>query len=234
MKRATVVTEPAATAGVLGDYRFRDPELLRLALTHRSSGSPHNERLEFLGDAVLGLVIGELLYRRFPELDEGALSRLRARLVSGEYLAGVAQTLDLPAWVRLGPGERKAGGARRKNILAGTLEAVIGAVYLDGGLAACLGCIERWFGESLAEIVRDPGDRDEKTRLQELLQARGAPLPVYTVTAVSGPEHARRFEVSCTLALLKKAVTGVGSSRRAAEKQAATEALAALAAREIS
>ena len=234
MKRATVVTEPAATAGVLGDYRFRDSELLRLALTHRSSGSPHNERLEFLGDAVLGLVIGELLYRRFPELDEGALSRLRARLVSGEYLAGVAQTLDLPAWVRLGPGERKAGGARRKNILAGTLEAVIGAVYLDGGLAACLGCIERWFGESLTEIVRDPGDRDEKTRLQELLQARGAPLPVYTVTAVSGPEHARRFEVSCTLALLKKAVTGVGSSRRAAEKQAATEALAALAAREIS
>lgn len=228
------MTEPAATAGALGDYRFHDPGLLRLALTHRSSGSPHNERLEFLGDAVLGLVIGELLYRRFPELDEGALSRLRARLVSGEYLAGIAQKLDLPVWVRLGPGERKGGGARRKNILAGVLEAVIGAVYLDGGLAACLACIERWFGESLAEVVRDPGDRDEKTQLQELLQARGAPLPVYTVTAVSGPEHARRFEVSCNLSLLKTAVTGAGSSRRAAEKQAASAALAALAAREIS
>ena len=228
------MAEPGGTTGALSGYPFGDPGLLRLALTHRSSGSPHNERLEFLGDAVLGLVVGELLYRRFPELDEGALSRLRARLVSGEYLAGVAQALNLPDWVRLGPGERKSGGARRKTILAGTLEAVIGAVYLDGGLAACRDCIERWFGESLAVLIRDPGDRDEKTQLQEFLQARGEPLPVYAVVAVSGPEHARRFEVSCTLSLLKSAVTGAGSSRRAAEKQAAIEALAALAARETS
>lgn len=228
------MAEPGGTTGALGGYAFGDPGLLRLALTHRSSGSPHNERLEFLGDAVLGLVVGELLYRRFPELDEGALSRLRARLVSGEYLAGVAQALNLPDQVRLGPGECKSGGARRKTILAGTLEAVIGAVYLDGGLAACLVCIERWFGESLAVVIRDPGERDEKTQLQEFLQARGEPLPVYAVVAISGPEHARRFEVSCTLALLKTAVFGAGSSRRAAEKQAAIEALAALAARETS
>jgi ribonuclease-3 len=228
------VAEPGGTTGALGGYAFGDPGLLRLALTHRSSGSPHNERLEFLGDAVLGLVVGELLYRRFPELDEGALSRLRARLVSGEYLAGVAQALNLPDQVRLGPGECKSGGARRKTILAGTLEAVIGAVYLDGGLAACLVCTERWFGESLAVVIRDPGERDEKTQLQEFLQARGEPLPVYAVVAISGPEHARRFQVSCTLALLKTAVFGAGSSRRAAEKQAAIEALAALAARETS
>lgn len=225
------MAEPGGTTGALGGYAFGDPGLLRLALTHRSSGSPHNERLEFLGDAVLGLAIGELLYRRFPELDEGALSRLRARLVSGEYLAGVAQALHLPDRVRLGPGERKSGGARRKTILAGTLEAVIGAVYLDGGLAACLACIERWFGESLAVVIRDPGDRDEKTQLQEFLQARGEPLPVYAVVAVSGPEHARRFEVSCTASLLEIPVSGAGASRREAEKQAATAALAALAAR---
>lgn len=225
------MAEPGGTTGALGGYAFGDPGLLRLALTHRSSGSPHNERLEFLGDAVLGLVIGELLYRRFPELDEGALSRLRARLVSGEYLAGVAQALNLPDRVRLGSGERKSGGARRKTILAGTLEAVIGAVYLDGGLAACLACIERWFGESLAVVIRDPGDRDEKTQLQEFLQARGEPLPVYAVVAVSGPEHARRFEVSCTASLLEIPVSGTGGSRREAEKQAATAALAALAVR---
>lgn len=225
------MAEPGGTTGALGGYAFGDPGLLRLALTHRSSGSPHNERLEFLGDAVLGLVIGELLYRRFPELDEGALSRLRARLVSGEYLAGVAQALNLPDRVRLGLGERKSGGARRKTILAGTLEAVIGAVYLDGGLAGCLACIERWFGESLAVVIRDPGDRDEKTQLQEFLQARGEPLPVYAVVAVSGPEHARRFEVSCTASLLEIPVSGAGGSRREAEKQAATAALAALAVR---
>jgi ribonuclease-3 len=228
LKCATVVVEPA---GILGGYRFGDAGLLRLALTHRSSGLPHNERLEFLGDAVLGLVIGELLYRRFPELDEGALSRLRSRLVSGEYLAGIAQTMNLPDRVRLGSGERKGGGARRKTILAGALEAIIGAVYLDGGLAACLSCIERWFAEALAVVARDPGDRDEKTRLQELLQARGEPLPVYVVVVVSGPEHARQFKVSCTVSLLEIPVSGTGGSRREAEKQAATAALAALAAR---
>lgn len=225
------MTDPADTAGVLG-YRFADPGLLRLALTHRSSGSPHNERLEFLGDAVLGLVIGELLYRRFPELDEGALSRLRARVVSGEHLAGIAQTLDVPAAVRLGQGERKSGGTRRRTILAGAFEAIVGAIYLDGGLAACRDCIERWFGDSLAAVGRAPDDRDHKTRLQEYLQARGQPLPVYAVTAISGPEHARRFEVACTLPLLAAPVGGAGSSRREAEKHAAAAALAALAARE--
>lgn len=222
------MTDPAGTL----DYRFGDPGLLRLALTHRSNGSPHNERLEFLGDAVLGLVIGELLYRRFPDLDEGALSRLRARLVSGEHLAGIARTLDLPAALRLGPGERKSGGARRRTILAGALEAVVGALYLDGGLAACRDCVARWFAASLAAVGRAPDDRDEKTRLQELLQARGLPLPVYAVSAVSGPEHARRFEVSCTLALLAAPARGAGTSRREAEKQAAAAALAALAAQE--
>lgn len=225
------MAEPGGTTGALGGYAFGDPGLLRIALTHRSSGSPHNERLEFLGDAVLGLAIGELLYRRFPELDEGALSRLRARVVSGDYLAGVAQALNLPDRVRLGPGERKSGGARRKTILAGTLEAVIGAVYLDGGLAACLAWIERWFGESLAVVSRDPDDRDEKTQLQEFLQARGEPLPVYTVVAISGPEHARRFEVSCAASLLETPISGAGSSRREAEKQAALAALAVLTGR---
>ena len=215
------MAEPGGTTGALGGYAFGDPGLLRLALTHRSSGSPHNERLEFLGDAVLGLVIGELLYRRFPELDEGALSRLRARLVSGEYLAGVAQALHLPDRVRLGPGERKSGGARRKTILAGTLEAVIGAVYLDGGLAAVAALTDRWFSPLLETAL--PG-QDFKTSLQELTQARYKALPSYRLLAESGPGHAKRFRVEVRVNEVSLA-QGEGGTKKQAAQRAARRAL---------
>lgn len=224
------MAERGGEAGEFGGYAFADARLLRLALTHRSCGAPNNERLEFLGDAVLGLVVGELLYHEFPDFSEGELSRLRARLVSGSCLAGIAREMGIPELVRLGKGERNDGGARRKNILAGTLEAILGAIWLDGGLEPCRECIAHWFAGALQGVSAEPGARDEKTRLQEFLQARGEPLPVYQVTRVSGPDHARRFEVSCSLSLLEGPATASAASRREAEKRAAARALALLAA----
>ncbi len=223
------VAERGAAEPGFGGHAFRDAGLLRLALTHRSCGTPNNERLEFLGDAVLGLVMGELLYDRFPTASEGELSRLRARLVSGDCLAQVALAMGVQQRVRLGKGERHDGGAQRRTILAGTLEALIGAIWIDGGLDSCRGCIRRWFARAIEATVAAPADRDAKTRLQEYLQAQGQPLPVYEVTRAWGPEHARRFEVSCTLALLDEPVTADADSRREAEKRAAAKALALLA-----
>ncbi len=228
MTRIAAVAELGGESGEFGGYVFADAQLLRLALTHRSCGAPNNERLEFLGDAVLGLVVGELLYHRFPDFSEGELSRLRARLVSGSCLAEIAREMGIPEWVRLGKGERRTGGARRKNILAGTLEAILGAIWLDGGLEPCRERIGHWFAAPLQHVIAEPGARDEKTRLQEFLQARGEPLPVYEVTRVSGPDHARCFEVSCSLSLLAGPVTASAGSRREAEKRAAARALALL------
>lgn len=223
------VAERGAAAAEFGGHAFRDAGLLRLALTHRSCGTPNNERLEFLGDAVLGLVIGELLYERLPAASEGELSRLRARLVSGDCLARVALATGVDQRVRLGKGERHDGGARRKNLLAGTLEALIGAIWIDGGLDSCRAGIRGWFAGAIESAVAAPADRDAKTRLQEYLQARGEPLPVYEVVRVTGPDHARRFEVSCSLSLLGAPVTASADSRREAEKRAAARALALLA-----
>jgi ribonuclease-3 len=225
---STAVAEHGMADPGFGGHAFRDPGLLRLALTHRSCGTPNNERLEFLGDAVLGLVMAELLYDRFPAAAEGELSRLRARLVSGDCLAQVALAMEVHQRVRLGRGERHDGGARRKTILAGALEALIGAIWIDGGLDSCRACIRRWFAPAIEATVAAPGERDAKTRLQEYLQARGEPLPVYEVTRVWGPDHARRFEVSCVLALLDQPVTAAADSRREAEKRAAAKALALL------
>lgn len=224
-----MVAEHAATETAFGGYAFRDPGLLRLALTHRSCGLPNNERLEFLGDAVLGLVVGELLYDRFPEFPEGELSRLRARLVSGDHLAAVALGMGVDQRVRLGRGERQDGGAQRKTILAGTLEALIGAIWAESGLDACRAFIQRWFGDALLAQATRPAQRDAKTELQEYLQALGEPLPSYEVVQTSGPDHARQFEVSCSIARLATPVTAVAASRREAEKRAAAKALAALA-----
>jgi len=208
-------------------YRFNDETLLASALTHRSAGQPNNERLEFLGDAVLGLVMAEALYRRHPGLSEGDLSRLRSSLVRGDTLAGVARDIRLGDCLQLGPGERKSGGFRRKSILADALEALIGAIYLDGGIEPATGVIGHlWDGR--VESLPPAGElKDPKTRLQEYLQGRGQALPEYHLDSVSGDDHRQTFNVSCTLANVG-CWHGQGPSRRRAEQAAADAALAAL------
>jgi ribonuclease III len=203
-------------------YQFRDPALLQLALCHRSAGKPDNERLEFLGDAVLGFIVADLLYRRHPTASEGELSRLRAKLVQRSMLAAIARQLQLGDHLRLGQGELKSGGAQRESILADAMEALVCALYLDGGLAVCSGKLEEWMGPLLDDT--DSGDqpaKDPKTRLQEWLQAHRKPLPVYTVTHISGSDHEQHFTVSCQVAPLPTALRGSGSSRKEAEQQAA-------------
>ena len=209
-------------------YFFQNDRLLTQALTHRSVGGPDNERLEFLGDAVLGLVTAEALYVAHPNADEGTLSRLRARLVRRETLEEVARSLALGELLRLGGGELRAGGHRRASILANALEAVFGAVYLDGGWSASHAVILKQLGPRLAVLDADEELRDPKTRLQEFLQGRGHALPTYDVDQVSGSAHAQHFAVICRLATPSLEVRGAGPSRRAAEQQAAEQALRAL------
>jgi ribonuclease-3 len=206
-------------------YRFIGSELLQTALTHRSHGSPNNERLEFLGDAVLSVLVSEVLYRRFPEGDEGTLSRLRASVVNGDALAAVAGRLALGDELLLGPGEMKSGGFRRHSILAGALEALIGAVYLEGGFEAARGVVSTAFQPELEQIALEAIRKDPKTRLQEHLQARRLPLPEYRVTGVQGYDHAQVFSVECRVAGLEAPVAGEGGSRRKAEQDAAARAL---------
>lgn len=204
--------------------RMQDAQLLRQALSHRSVGDHNNERLEFLGDAVLGFVISEALYRRFPEADEGQLSRLRVSLVKGSALADLARELALGDQLRLGAGERSGGGRQRRSILADTLEAVIGALALDQGLEICRQSLLRVFEERLEAL--DPGKalKDPKTRLQEWLQGQGRPLPDYELLRSEGEDHDRTFYVRCVLQHPAVSAEGGGRSRRAAE-QAAAEAL---------
>jgi ribonuclease III len=206
-------------------YEPRDPALFQAALTHRSAAGPNNERLEFLGDAVLNLVVAHHLYAAFPAATEGDLSRLRARVVSGEPLAEVAATLALGEALQLGTGELKTGGFRRQSILADALEAVFGALYLDGGLAAAAGVIARLFQPRIAALPAPHELRDAKTRLQEYLQSRGIMLPRYTVQRVEGEAHAQTFHVSCEVPALRLAAEGSGSSRRRAEQEAAERIL---------
>jgi len=215
--------------GALG-YRFRDEALLELALTHRSAGGGNNERLEFLGDAVLGLVMSEALYFSHPEADEGALSRLRARLVRRETLEELARELALGDLLRLGPGELRSGGHRRGSILANSFEAVLGAVFLDGGWTVAKEVILKLMDSRLASLYSGDDLRDPKTRLQEFLQGRGDKLPIYDVERVSGSAHAQRFDVVCRLTSPGLEVRGEGTSRRAAEQQAAERALRELGA----
>ena len=203
-------------------HTFADPALLRRALTHRSCGADHYERLEFLGDAVLGLVVATLLVRRLPQGREGDLSRARAALVRQDALHRIALQLGLPALVRLGEGERRSGGHERPSILADVVEALLGAVYLDAGFEAALAVARRWYDD----VALDPDvGKDAKTALQEWLQGRRRPLPRYEVVAVRGEAHAQTFEVACHVDGLAEPTLGRGSSRRTAEQAAAAAML---------
>ena len=214
-------------AAALG-YEFSRPELLLQALTHRSYGSPHNERLEFLGDSVLNCVIATLLYLRFAGLKEGELSRQRANLVRQETLAQIALTLDLGNCLRLGEGELKSGGFRRPSILADGLEAIFGAIYIDAGFAAAQATIERLYRPLLENLDPKDSGKDPKTVLQEILQGRRLALPHYALVATRGDAHAQEFEVECSVPALAIGVRGQGGSRRAAEQAAAHAAITLL------
>jgi ribonuclease-3 len=207
------------------DYRFIDVDLFRLALTHRSAAGDNNERLEFLGDAVLDVVISEVLYRLHPLAPEGDLSRLRSSLVNDSVLAKLATELGLGEHLILGSGERKTGGHRRDSILADALEAIFGAVYLDTGFAAASAMIERAFGDRLLEFPDIDDLRDPKTRLQEWLQAHKMALPIYELVSVSGKAHRQTFEVRCSVEEVSTEFTGTGTTRRNAEQKAAKQVL---------
>ncbi len=216
-----------ALAGRLG-HRFVRPALYTQALTHRSHGLPHNERLEFIGDAVLDCVISAILYQRFPDLPEGDLSRARAGLVNGDTLARLARGLGVGAELLLGEGEQKSGGAARPSILADALEALFGAVFVDAGFDAAQQAIVAVYGELLDDPMAAGARKDPKTRLQEWLQARRTAVPEYVVVAVAGEAHAQQFTVECRIPSFGVATRGEGTSRRHAEQQAAEAALAAL------
>ena len=207
-------------------YAFRQPELLAQALTHRSHGARHNERLEFVGDAVLNCVVAHALYDRFPEVDEGELSRVRASLVNRDTLAEIARRLSLSDAILLGEGEQKSGGPDRPSILADALEALYGAVFLDGGFEAARDVIDRTFGDVLRDADPAALGKDPKTRLQEWLQARHLPVPDYRIVEVSGEAHAQRFTAECSMPSLGVATQGTGNSRRTAEQAAAASAYA--------
>ncbi|MDR7098201.1 ribonuclease-3 [Lysobacter niabensis] len=212
-------------------YRFSRQDLLTQALTHRSAGAPHNERLEFLGDALVNLLIAEALYQHWPQADEGALTRARAELVRESALAPIARQLDLGAKLILGPGEMKSGGHRRDSILADALEALVAAIYLDAGFETCRAVVLPWF-QSAMEALPPPHKvgKDAKTRLQEWLQGKQKPLPVYALLSESGDDHAKTFRITCTLQQPVLVTEGEGGSRRAAEQMAAEAALQALGA----
>ncbi len=202
-----------------------DPALLARALTHRSHGSVNNERLEYLGDAVLSFLVAEMLFLRYPDSSEGELSRFRASLVSGEALAATAATLDLGAQLLLGEGEMKSGGHRRATILADALEAMVGAIYLDQGIEVARRVAGRLFEAAIDTLPSASELKDPKTRLQEWLQGRGLPLPDYVVLEVSGEPHDQRFSVRCDVPALEISAIADGSSRRRAEQEAAQRIL---------
>jgi len=209
-------------------HRFAAPELARQALTHRSHGTPHNERLEFLGDGLLNCTVAALLYERFPALPEGDLSRLRAALVNQSSLSELAREVGLGERLRLGEGELKSGGFRRPSILADALEALLGAVYLDAGFDAVRASVQRLFADRLERAEKSPVDKDPKTELQEHLQGRGLQLPRYAVMKTEGEAHDQTFTVECRVDDLALAASGSGPSRRAAEQAAAAGVLAKL------
>ena len=206
-------------------YEFSDMALLSLALTHRSASGQHNERLEFLGDSILSFVVADDLYHRFPNVDEGDMSRMRATLVRGNTLAELGREFELGDVLQLGPGELKSGGFRRDSILADAVEAIIGAIYLDSDLETVRGIVLGWYKERLDTIMPGANQKDPKTRLQEFLQGRRKPLPAYNVTKVQGEAHNQQFTVECEVAGLERPVVGKGSSRRKAEQAAAELAL---------
>jgi ribonuclease-3 len=210
-------------------HQFGNIALRDIALTHRSAGGANNERLEYLGDSILNFVIADALYNALPRASEGVLTRLRASLVKRETLAAIARDWNIGDSVRLGEGERKSGGWRRDSILANTLEALLGAIYLDAGLPACRAVILRIFASRLEGRTDTGSDKDPKTTLQELLQARRLPLPAYRVVAEEGEAHQRVFRVECHVTGLDRPVVGEGRSKRSAEQAAAGLALDRLA-----
>ena len=209
-------------------HRFSRPELLGRALTHRSFGADHNERLEFLGDAMLSLAVSRLLFDRFGESDEGDLTRVRAHLVREDSLHRAALQLRLPEVLRMSEGESRGGGAQRASILADAMEAIIGAIYLDGGYEAALGLVRQLFGEVIDSTTADSWRKDAKTELQEWLQGRRQPVPAYRIVATHGQAHAQTFEVECSVPSLQLAEVGQGKSRRVAEQDAAYKVLSRL------
>lgn len=202
-------------------HRFTQPELLRQALTHRSFGAGHNERLEFLGDAALNLAISALLFQRYGASDEGDLTRVRAHLVREASLHRVALSLGLPALVRMSEAEGRAGGAQRPALLADALEAVLGALQVDGGFAAVQAAVAAMFGELIQGAQASDWQKDAKTALQEWLQARRLPVPEYRIAGTRGRAHEQTFQVDCLVPALKLQASAEGRSRRAAEQQAA-------------
>jgi ribonuclease-3 len=204
---------------------FATPALCHTAVTHRSAGADHNERLEFLGDSILNCAVARLLFDAHPLADEGALSRLRASLVSGDTLAQIAGDLGLGEFLRLGQGELKSGGFRRASILADALEAILGAIFLDSGFEAAAAAVARIMGPRMTDLPAADALKDPKTRLQEVLQARGLALPTYTLTAVGGDPHAQSFTVTCDVPVFGVAAVGEGASRRRAEQLAAAKVI---------
>ncbi|MBS1220179.1 MAG: rnc [Proteobacteria bacterium] len=217
--------DPAFVSSRIG-HVFADTELLRRALTHRSYAADHNERLEYLGDSIVNCIVALELFERFPGLSEGDLSRLRANLVNQQALLRIAQGMHLGEHLLLGEGELKSGGAQRPSILADTVEAIVGAVMLDGGFAAAQATVRRLFAESLAAVNPKASGKDAKTLLQEFTQGRGLPLPVYTLLGAHGHAHAQTFQVQCAIEELGVRTEGLGSNRRAAEQDAAGKACA--------
>ena len=209
-------------------YTFSKPALLIQALTHRSAKGQHNERLEFLGDSILGFVIAEALFEKFPKHDEGDLTRMRSSLVKGVTLAEIGRDFQLGDHLILGPGELKSGGHKRESILEDAIEAIIGAVYLDSDLAQSKQLILSWFSERLNAIKPGNEQKDPKTRLQEYLQGMKIPLPVYEVVHTSGQSHNQQFTVRCTTQVINSEVIAKGTSRRKAEQSAAQQVLALL------
>ena len=206
-------------------HAFSRPALCQAALTHRSAGNVHNERLEFLGDSILNCSVARLLYDAHPQADEGALSRLRATLVSGDTLAQIAAELGLGEHLRLGPGELKSGGFRRASILADALEAILGAIFVDAGFDAAAAVVKHIIGARRSDLPAAETLKDAKTRLQESLQARGLALPVYTLTVVAGEPHAQSFSVTCEVPSFGLIAVGEAGSRRRAEQLAAGKLL---------
>lgn len=206
-------------------YSFQGKVLLLQALTHRSLNTQHNERLEFLGDSILSFVIANQLYHRFPEIDEGDMSRMRASLVRGDTLAAIAREFDIGAYLQLGQGELKTGGTQRESILANSIEAIIGAIFLDSDIQKAEDIILRWYRERLKQV--SPGDqqKDPKTRLQEYMQGRQLPLPFYLLIEVRGEAHDQEFTVHCQVSGLEQPMVGKGTSRRKAEQEAAEKTL---------
>jgi len=219
-----VIRRPELLCKKLG-LTFNDPQLFAMALTHRSVGAQNNERLEFLGDSILGFVIAQQLYEQFPEASEGVLSRLRASLVNQSSLAELARKHKLGDYLRLGSGELKSGGFRRDSILSDALEAIMGALFKDQGIGACQQWIEQLFAEKLKSLSLDNWQKDPKTQLQELMQAKKMELPEYTLVTMSGLAHEQTFQVKCTIPLTADACIGTGVSRKKAEQAAAEQML---------